>query len=263
MNKLLGFEWRQNKRGFWIAFAVVVLLQAMFAGSAQSYIGNPSIGDMMKSMPQGMLEGFGIHPESLSTYEGWISGEPFTFFVLLLGFFAMNWAIGSIVKERDRQTAEFLFTLPRSRSEIYWSKWGAHLIQVLLVAVVSTATVLVLGASSGLMEHSGAVMAVTTSGFLTTLGFMGIGYALTPWLNSERGALSIGIGLVLLMFLFNMLASFGDNLSWLADLSLFHLFDPFALSQGSGMPAAPIATALALYAAGSLAGWVALLRRDL
>lgn len=263
MNRLLRFEWRQNRRGFWIGFAVTVLLLALFAGTTESYIGNPDLAEMLKSMPQGMLEGFGIHPESLSTFEGWISGEPYTFFVLLLGFFAMNWAIGSIVKERDRQTAEFLFALPLSRSKIFWSKWGAHLLQVLIIGLVSAGVVLLLGAATDTLRYADRVVEVMASGLLTTLAFMGIGYALTPWLNSERGTMSIGIGLVLLMFLFNMLSSFSNNLNWLASLSLFHLFDPFAVSQGEGLATGGVAVSLLMYALGSLAGWVALVRRDL
>jgi hypothetical protein len=65
------------------------------------------------------------------------------------------------------------------------------------------------------------------------------------------------------MFLFNLLSGFSDNLNWLANLSLFHLFDPFAVSQGEGLATDGVAFSLVLYAVGSLSGWLALVRRDL
>lgn len=192
-----------------------------------------------------------------------MSGQPYTFFVLLLGFFAMNWAIGSIVKERDRQTAEFLFTLPRSRTHIYWAKWASHLVQMVIITAVTVGTVLLLGTITDSMENGGAVANMMSAGFFITLGFMGIGYAITPWLASERAALSLGVGIVLLMFLFNLLSAFGDNLNWMAQVSLFHLFDAFAISQGDEAGMRGILISLVLFAAGSAAGWVALIKRDL
>ncbi|MFC5407049.1 ABC transporter permease subunit [Cohnella soli] len=263
MLQFAKFESRQNRRGFWIGAVVVLALQALFAGMAKTYINNPDMEKLLKQMPQGMLEGFGIHPESFSTFEGWVASEPYTFYALLLGFFAMNWSIGSIVKERDRQTAEFLFTLPGSRTSIYWAKWCSHVLQVIAIAVAVIAITLSLGQATDTMKDAGAVTGLIVASTLIAFAFMGIGYAITPWLSSERTGLSLGIGVVLLMFLFNMLSGFGDNLGWLADISLFHLFDTFAISRGGSLSVGGVASAVGIFAAGSIAGWLALLKRDL
>jgi ABC-2 type transport system permease protein len=263
MLKFFQFEWRQTRRGFLIGSLVIILLQAMFAGMGHLYIGNPDIAELMKSMPQGLMEGFGIHLESLSTFEGWMASEPYTFYSLLLGFFAMNWAAGSVAKERDRKTAEFLFSLPRSRTHVFWSKWAANVSQIVLIGALAIAVVLALGSVTGAMVQAGAVADVLIAGLFVTLGLMGIGYAVSPWLESERVSLSIGLGIVLLMFLFNLLSSFDERLNWLAKLSLFHLFDAFAVSQGGGLAAGGISISLLLLVIGSAAGWLALLKRDL
>lgn len=240
MNELVKYEWRQNKRSFWIALSVVGLLQAIPAVAAKSYI-----------------------EEGLSTFEGWVSGQPFVFFLLLLGFFSISWAIGSIVKERDRQTAEFLFTLPRSRTSIYWAKWLAQVLQVVIIAGISTGIIILIGSTSNMLNDPWAVSGVMLAGLLTSLAFTGIGFALTSWLNSERGALSIGIGIVSLMFLLDILSILNDNLVWLANFSLFNLFDSVSISEGKGLPIFSVAYALVLFVAGSIAGWAAIVRRDL
>ncbi|OPA74192.1 hypothetical protein BVG16_23955 [Paenibacillus selenitireducens] len=51
-----------------------------------------------------------------------------------------------------------------------------------------------------MMNNVVAVSSVMAAGLLIILGFMGIGYALTSWLTSERGAISQGIGILFLIF---------------------------------------------------------------
>lgn len=261
MNKLVELEWRQNKRSFWIAFLVVGLLQAIPAGAAKSYLESQSMANMTVGESHG--GGHDSYQETLSTFEGWISGQPFTFFMLILGSFAINWAMGSIVKERDRQMMEFLFTMPQSRTSIYWAKWLANVVQVLTIAVLSTGIVLLIGKGTNVLNDPWTVSSVMLVGLLTTLAFMGIGFALTPWLNSERGALSMGIGVVFLMFLLKMLSGLNNNLNWLENISLFNLFDVYLISQGGGLPIGAIIGALVLFTTGSVAGWIKLIRRDL
>ena len=257
MNKLVELEWRQNKRSFWIAFLLVGILQAIPAVVAKSYLESQH----MINKPQ--KEEQGTYVDTLSTFEGWISGQPFTFFLLILGSFAINWGIGTIVKERDRQTTEFLFAMPRSRTSIYFAKWFANVIQVLIIAAASAGIVLLIGKGTNVMNDPWVVADVITSGLLITLGFMGIGFALTSWLNSERGALSLGIGIVFVMFLLSMLSELNENMNWLANLSLFNLFDVHTISQGNGIPVANIFGAIAIFTVGSLAGWIKLINRDL
>ncbi|GAA0392307.1 ABC transporter permease subunit [Paenibacillus motobuensis] len=255
MNKMIRYELNQNRRSFWIALFVVGLLQAIPAAASKSYL--DSVNQKMQAE---RLENYAEH---LSTFEGWVSGQPFTFFLLLVGFFSMSWAIGSIVKERDRYTVEFLFTLPYSRTSIYWAKWLAQLSQVIFIAAVSTGIVLLIGKSIGMLNSPWAVTSVMLAGLLTSLAFMGIGFAISPWLDSERGALSMGIGIVVIMFLFNILSGMNDSFIWMGKVNLFQLFDAAALSKGEGLPVLSVIGALGLFAAGSCAGWAGTIRRDL
>lgn len=255
MNKMMRYEFNQNKRSFWIALFVVGLLQAIPAAASKSYLESVKI-----NMQEEQLENY---TENLSTFEQWVSGQPFTFFLLLLGFFSMSWAIGSIVKERDRHTMEFLFTLPYSRTSIYWGKWLAHIYQVIVIAAVSTGIVLLIGNFIGMLNAPRAVTNVMLAGLLTSLAFMGIGFALSPWLNSERGALSIGIGIVSIMFLLNILTGLNESFMWMAKANLFNLFDAAAISEGKGLSITSVFGALGLFVAGSCAGWAGIVQRDL
>ncbi|MFF2910664.1 ABC transporter permease subunit [Paenibacillus sp. NPDC057934] len=248
---MFELEWQQNKRSFWIALCVIAALQAIPAAASKAYLDSQIYSGTDR-----------VGSATLSTFEGWMAGQPFMFFVLLLGCFAINWSIGSIVKERDRQTAEFLFSTPRSRTDVYLAKCAAHVVKVVIIAGVSTVIVLLIGKSLGVMNDVVAVSSVMVAGLLIILGFMGIGYALTSWLSSERGALSLGIGIVFLMFLLYMLSDL-TALKWMGGLSLFKLFDVYAISQGDGIAWGSVIGALAVFLIGGCVGWGRLVQRDL
>ncbi|MNI84720.1 hypothetical protein D3C73_1416490 [compost metagenome] len=101
------------------------------------------------------------------------------------------------------------------------------------------------------------------AGLLTTLSFMGIGFLLTPWLKTERGALSAGIGIVFAMFLFSVLSSLHEKMNWLSGISLFNLFDAYSISQGNSLSLNAVIVAIVIFLVGSVAGWLKLIRQDL
>jgi len=249
MSKLFELEWRQNKRSFWIALCIIAAIQGIPAAVSKAYLDSQTSNKTSEaSVP--------------STFEGWMAGQPFMFFVLLLGCVAITWAIGSIVKERDRHTAEFLFAIPRSRTEIYFAKCLAHLVKVMLIGSVSTSVVLLIGKGLGVINNITAITGIMVAGLLIILGFMGIGYALTPFLTTERMGLSLGIGIVFFMFLLYMLSDL-TGLEWLGALSLFSLFDVYAISQDAQIAWGSVFVALAVFASGIVVGWTGLVHRDL
>ncbi|MNO83601.1 ABC-2 family transporter protein [compost metagenome] len=261
MRNLIAIEFRQSRISFWIALVLIVALQAIPAVAAKSYIENNNKKDaIVGEVQSGEIATVN---DMLSTFEGWVSGQPFTFLLLIFGSFAMNWAINSIVKEKDRKTMEFLFAMPHSRTSIYLAKWITTVIQVLIISVSFSGIVLLVGKGTNIMNNPWAVCGVMLAGLLTTLSFMGIGFLLTPWLKTERGALSAGIGIVFAMFLFSVLSSLQEKMNWLSGISLFNLFDAYSISQGNGLSLNAVIVAIVIFLVGSVAGWLKLIRQDL
>jgi ABC-type transport system involved in multi-copper enzyme maturation permease subunit len=252
MGPLFKLEWRQNKKSFWIALCATVILQAIPAIVSKTYLQHQA-----SNRPD-----FSNQAAVPSSFEEWMAGQPFMFSMILLGCFAMIWSAGSIAKERDRQTAEFLFAAPRSRTAIFMGKCAAHLVQVLCIVILSAGIVLTIGKSLNVMRDAAAIVGLTAAGLLVVLCFMGIGYALSPWLATERGAMSSGIGIVFLMFLFYLLSQLTE-LNWLGIISLFNLFDIHKISQGDNIAWSQAITAGAIFFAGSIMGWLKLVKRDL
>ena len=210
-----------------------------------------------------MLEGFGIEFELMSSFEGVMSGEAFTFFILLLGAFSAVWTGTSISGERDRQTAEFLFTLPYSRSEIFLSKAAAHWLKITIIYLINTFAIFVFGSIFSEINDPAALLLLMLAGYFIALSFAGIGYIITVYLQSDRAALSLSIGIVLVSFLLKMLTGLNDSISWLSELSLFQIIEPKSIVLDHSMSWMGVLITLGIYVIGLAVGLITLKKQDI
>lgn len=262
MMNLVRMELYLGRRSFWIGGLVIVLYQLLLAGMAEAYMNNPDIINLMKAKSK-LIEMVGMDLSMMSSYEGWMGGQAYTFYVLLLGAFAAIWSASGIAKEKDRRTSEYLFSLPYSRDAIFYSKAAAQWIQLTAIAAASFAAIWLGGVAFSEVNDVGSLLALTLGGYLTALAFAGIGNVLTVFLSSERAALTAGIGIVMVMFLLNMLSSLTEEVRWLAGFSLFRAFVPKDVIGETGLTAAPILITIGLYAAGLFIGRMIVKRQDL
>lgn len=137
MWQVFRYEWRTNRRSFFIWAGIIIVFQMMFAGIGDMYTSNISLLDALKQFPPALLEGFGMHVEMFGSFEGWMAGEPLVFYMMLLGIFAAMWAASTVARERDRGTVDFMFTLPASRGQLFLGKACAQLLAFFLIAAVS------------------------------------------------------------------------------------------------------------------------------
>ncbi|HZG77078.1 MAG TPA: ABC transporter permease subunit [Paenibacillus sp.] len=260
---VMWLEWKLARRGWIVAAVVVLAFLSMFAGVADIYIGNSELSELIESYPPALLSAVGIEPDALTTFEGWMSTQPYTFYTMLLGVFAAIWAAGSIAKERDRQTAEWLFTLPYSRAILYFSKALTHWLQVTALYAAGVAATLAIGYGVSEVSEPGVVLLLLTAGYCIALAFAGIGYAMTALFRSERAAVSAAAGVVVVSFLLNMLNGLDDSVSWLANASLFQAFDASAIRKEGVLTPWGAATTVGIYLAGLAAGWALLRKQDI
>ncbi|HZG85173.1 ABC transporter permease subunit [Paenibacillus sp.] len=259
---VIQLEWKLGRRGFATAAVVVLSFLAMFAGVADMYTGNEELMKLVESYPPALLAAVGIDPAALTTFEGWMSTQPYTFYTLLMGVFGSMWAAASIAKERDRGTAEWLFSLPYGRAQIYFSKAAAHGLQVTAVYALGVAATLGVGYAAADVNEPGKVALLLTGGYLTALAFSGLGFALTALLRSERSAMGAAAGIVVVSFLLNMLDGLQGGIRRLAQLSLFQAFDSGDILAEGVLTPLGVGTTLGIYIVGLLVGWAVLRRQD-
>lgn len=235
----------------------------MFTSMVDTYIENAEEMVKLKGFSSAVLEGFGMYMELMNSYEGWMAGQPHVFFILLLGSFAAIWAGGSITKERDRQTGEFLFTLPYSRGSIFASKAAAHWIQITVIFIMNLVIVYGCGFIFSTINNGMHLFLLAISSYLVILAFAGIGYIVTVFLTSERASLSVGIGIVLLSFLLNMLSGLSESMNGLSKVSLFSIFNTKDILTETSLPWQAALITLLIYLGGFAIGSGVLKRQDI
>lgn len=255
-------ELYRSRRSLVIAAVLNASLIGLFAG--MSYLVTDSaIVDLLRSYPQALLKAFNVYPDMFGTFEGWMSGEPYVVYVLILCTVAAMMAASTIAKELDQHTSESVFTLPISRRAVFLSKAVSHLLQITINSVLTAVVAVVVGMITADVAYPGRVVSMIFLGYLMALAFSGVGYAITAFLDSERSAMSIAAGAVLVSFAVNAIGAMGGSIGWLQELSLFHLLDAAVIARGDGLPLVGIAVSMALYLGGLLFGVSMFRRRDI
>ena len=116
-NIYLG-EMRLTRRSF-IGFGLaLVAVLVTFAAFTDLIISNEDLAGLLESYPQALLDAFNFDIAAFTSFEGWMGSEPYVFYVLLLSIFGILQSLGSISKELDKRTWEFLFSQPVSRPHL-------------------------------------------------------------------------------------------------------------------------------------------------
>lgn len=263
MGNLIRNEWWVNRRNFVIALVVIVGFQVLFAGVSDIYLNNEDIVKLLETIPSAMLEAFGMHPEQMTSFEGWMSSEPLLFYLMLFGGFAAVWGSQTIARERGNKTQDFLFSLPYSRTQIFLSRVLAQWVMMAIVFLIVLGSVYLFGSLFSTIGDSGAIFIMMLSGLLIAMAFAGIGYLFTTLVRTERAAMTISIGIVMVSFLLKMLSGLDDSVAWLSELSLFNIFDSVRMATEASLSWPGVGICLFIYVLGIAVGVISLRRQDI
>jgi ABC-type transport system involved in multi-copper enzyme maturation permease subunit len=260
---LFQHELHLSRKTFVTWLGIIAGLMIIFASTSSMLLDNDEMAELLKSYPPALLESFNINPESFITFEGWMSSEPYIFLNLLLGIFAILLSAASVSREIDDRTGEFLFTVPLSRRKIFLVKAASHLLQLSIVFAIAVAAAFLTGQTIAEIKNASGLFLIFLSAYFISLACMGIGYLLTCLIDDERTALSLGVGYVLLSFLFNMLAGLKGFVGELANVSIFRLFDVSVILEKTALSPLSVAITLGLYLLGLIAAGEILARKNL
>lgn len=197
MKTLIKYELRLSRKTLLIWMGMVLLLCGF------AYFEYLSLRDMMddlmglvNSFPEILKITFGVTGD-LTTALGWYGCM--YFWIATLDFsYAVYLGITCVTKEKERGTAEYLFTKPASRSQI-----------VLAKAEACTLNLLILSTFSGLCNYFTAIVpfgglktfpATILGLFLTELVLFSLALLLAALVKSYRGAVRAGTVLLLIFY---------------------------------------------------------------
>ncbi|PAV36819.1 permease [Bacillus licheniformis] len=214
------------------AFYILLIL-----GIYPSISGNAEdIEKMIKSMPEGFLNAFGFE-NGLGNLEDFISGEYYgLIFIVILSIFSVMLSTKLLAKRVDQGSMAYILSAPTTRGKVAFTQAAVLTTGLLIIMAVTTAAGL---AGYHLMLGGDYDFNVSRFLVLNLLGFLlffavgGISFLFSAISNDEKRALGLSGGITFLFFSFDLLGKLSEKTEWLRSLSVFSLFRPGDIVNGS------------------------------
>ena len=218
-------ELRSNLKSVIIWSIAISLIVAMWMIEYKSFVGNPSINDFMASLPQGILNAFGMQELSLNSLSGYIRAISL-YIHLLLGIQAILLGSSIISKEERDKTAEYLFSLPISRKKIIAGKTISAFIYLAILNLTTLLTIMLSTTSYDKGESFyGFIGLLFISIFIVQAVFLSIGMFVSSVNKRYKKSGNISVGILMITFLLSSLINMVDGLDLLKFITPFTYFD--------------------------------------
>ncbi len=196
--RLLRHELKINRKSFliWtISIAVFCVGCILLYDSLEE-----SVAQMAESYANmgAMSAAFGMDKLSLATMQGYYGTEIAMIFNLGAAMFAALLGIGMLSKEENGHTAEFLNTLPVSRTRIFFEKYGGIILMLLIFNVIQIALNYLSVALMGDDMEADVFFMYHLASFIMQLEIATICYMISAF--SKRSLLGVGLGVAIGMY---------------------------------------------------------------
>lgn len=220
------FDMKKKSIIIWsLSLAVfMIFYMAFFPAMAKDSVSFESI---MNSFPEEMLQALGLSEGlSLASLMGYFT---LTFAMLQLAIAIQSANYGfSILSEEERElTADFLMSKPVSRSTIYYSKFFASLLSLLITAIaigIGSFIALKLFNGGNSYEKSN-VFRLTLTIPIFQLVFLSMGMFISLLFKKVRSVLSLSMGLAIGLYVVNSVRGIVDSV-FLGYITPFYYFEP-------------------------------------
>ncbi|KAF0195728.1 MAG: hypothetical protein FD169_1216 [Bacillota bacterium] len=254
----------RDNRTIWIIMTAVFCFYISIMVGMFDPAGAEKFLVMMEMMPEALLKAFGM-AQIGSTLVSFIAGSLYCGIVFLFPL-----VVSIVVNHRlmashvDKGSMAYLLATPNTRTKIASTQALFSLASITaLFTVATTLGIVVSGAMFPGHLETGKFIMLNIYALLTYFAIGGIGFFASCIANESKHSLGIGIGLPGAFLVLQMVGAAGDKFSWLGNLSLYALFDPFKLLEGDSFAYIGMAL-LALIAAALYIGGIAIFnKRDL
>ena len=180
---------------------------------------------MILDFPKILKAMFGVS-DDLTSALGWY-GCMYYWVTLLTNSYAVYLGISCMAKEKERGTAEYLFTKPVSCNTVIYAKAAVSACNLFVVAVFSGlcnyfTAILPMGG----LEQKGAVLATTTGLLLTELTLFAIALLVSGLARSYKKAVRLGAGTLFTFYSISIAAEYVEipALYYLTPLKYFDIY---------------------------------------
>lgn len=224
---------------------------------------NPTINDLMASMPQEMLAIIGMQGFSLASLNGFV-GSISLYFYLLLGIQAVLLGSSLIAKEECDRTAEYLFSLPVSRRQVLAGKVVSAMINIILLNLVTLASLLLSTLTYDKADDFYSFIGLTfVALFIIQMIFLSIGLFVAALNENHKQSGNIAVGILMGTFLISSLINIVECLDFLKYLTPFKYFETAYLLNNLNLEPLYLMLSLVIILIGLIGAFMFYPKRDL
>ncbi|MEE8120761.1 MAG: ABC transporter permease subunit [Anaerolineales bacterium] len=251
----------RRSRGAIIGWGIGLAILAIMMGSLFDMMA--SSGDLMvaytEAMPE-IAEMFNF--ADMSTPIGWLDVEYFSFVPLMIGLFASGVGASLLARDEERGTLDLILAHPVSRTTLFWGRFLASTLVIIILLLISWASLLLpMTWSENFTIPAFELLLPFVSLFGILMSYMTLALLLSMLLPAHSMASMLTAMLVVASFFITLLSGVVDQLERAADFSpLTYLETATAIEDGLNLTW--IGVFLAIDLALALISWQLFQRRD-
>lgn len=187
-----------------------------------------SIDQLIRTMPETMFKAFGMDPASFSfgSFETYLSSEYMSFLWPILAIaLAISLANYIAVREADGGTVETLLSLPVRRSRIFVERYAGGLVIIGAFSIISLAGALPLAWLHGISFTAENFLVASLGSTLFATTVFSIAVVCSVLFSVKSRATMTASGILLLMYVLNVVSGLNENYDNLRYFSLFNYFN--------------------------------------
>jgi ABC-2 type transport system permease protein len=237
---MLALFWRtiKDRRFSIIAYCVagILLLWLYIALFPAIRDQAQQLSELFKAYPESFMKAFKIEPSQLifTKLENFLATEQFSIVwpIMLFAMF-IAWGGSAIAGEIENDTIELLLAQPISRIKIFFSKYLSGIAALVFFVAVTIFATIPLAAVYNIDFQLSHYFILAIAGLLIGLTVFSISIFFSSLFSEKGRVYFISVGIVVLMYVLNIMSSLKDSLSDLKYFSFFYYFDPMkALVDG-------------------------------
>jgi ABC-2 type transport system permease protein len=192
--------------------------------------------EVFKLYPPAFIEAFNLNIKTFITLEGFLSMEQFSLiwpiFAIII---AVSLAGSSLAGEIEKGTMELLLSQPISRIKIFLSKYLAGILIMLIFVIVSIYAVAPIAAVHKIDYPIENFAKFSIIAFMFLLAINGISMFFASLFSQKGKVYFISAGIVVTMYVANIVANIKESLNDLKFLSFFYYYDSAKILIGGNI----------------------------
>lgn len=226
-----------------------------------------ALSQLIDAYPKGFMQAFGITSleQQFGHLGSYLATEMFSLiFPMMVIALVVGYGASALAGEIERGTIELLMSQPISRLQLYVAK---YLAAIKILGAFVLVSVMAIAPLAGLYHAEFAWASLTRfslMAFLFGLAILSFSF-LTSSLFSDKSKASFSVtGLVVLMYVLNIIAALKPSLTNLKYVSFFHYYDPAAtLGNGALLDTPAVGVLLGVSIIATTLGAIRFMKRDL